>query len=266
MPSRYLSSVARLVVAVSLAVATSACDVVVGGLHARETAKDTWQRSFQLADGGRFELVNQNGRIEVEAVDGDTIEVVAERSAGAPTIDEAKDLLKQVEIQAEVTAGLVKITTKAPKSFGRQHANVKYQVKVPRLTVVWLTNTNGVVKVNGVKGAVHAESTNGTVAAVGIGGEVEARTTNGSVEVEIDQVTGEGVRLETTNGSIELRLPRTVKADLRASAVNGGVHTTDLEVESSREGTRRRIEGRLNGGGAPIEATTVNGGIRLVGK
>jgi len=59
------------------------------------------------------------------------------RSAGAPTIDEAKDLLKQVEIQAEVTTGLVKITrrSRSPSAAARQR---EVQVKC-RGSRVWLT-------------------------------------------------------------------------------------------------------------------------------
>jgi len=95
---------------------------------------------------------------------------------------------------------------------------------------------------------------------------VTASTTNGRLEIEVAQVAGGGVRLETTNGSIELRLPRSAKADVRARAVNGGVRTSDLEVESSGEPARRRVEGRLNGGGPLIQISTVNGGITLIGR
>lgn len=262
---RNLSSATRLLVVLAVAVGAAACDIVVGGLNARETAKDTWQRTFQLPASGRFELVNSNGRVEIEAVDGESIEVVAERTAGASTLDAAKDLLKQIEIQVEQPSGSVKITTKTPRGYG-SHAEVKYRVKLPRLAAVQVKTANGGVKVTGVRGAVQAESTNGTVTATSLGGPVVARTTNGSLEIEVDEVTGEGIRLETTNGSIELRLPKTAKAELRARAVNGSVRTSDLELESSGQQSRRQIVARLNGGGSTIEVKTVNGGINIVGR
>lgn len=255
----------RLVAAVVIAVAASGCDVVVGGLRAKEVARNTWQQTFQLGSGGRFEAVNSNGRIEVEAVDGDAVGIVAERSAGASTIEAANDLLKQVEILVEQSSGHLRVTAKTPKGLGG-HAEVTFKVTVPRLAAVQATTRNGTVKISGVKGAVRMESTNGTVVAAGLGGEVTAVTTNGSIEVEVDQVSGEGIRLETTNGAIELRLPKDAKADIRARAVNGGVRATDLQVESAGDSGRRRIEGRLNGGGPTVVVETVNGGVHLVGK
>jgi len=43
---------------------------------------------------------------------------------------------------------------------------------------------------------------------------------------------------------------------------NGGIDTGPLPVEKV-EASRRRLEGRLNGGGPTIRLETTNGGIRL---
>jgi hypothetical protein len=55
-------------------------------------------------------------------------------------------------------------------------------------------------------------------------------------------------------------LPETAKATVSAAWVNGGITVSGLDFEV-REQSKRRFEGRLNGGGAAIDLKTVNGGI-----
>jgi len=71
-----------------------------------------------------------------------------------------------------------------------------------------------------------------------------------------------GIDLGTTNGGVTLTLPETAKADVSATCTNGGISITGLKLETTQE-SRRHIEGRLNGGGTPIELHTTNGGIRV---
>jgi DUF4097 and DUF4098 domain-containing protein YvlB len=73
------------------------------------------------------------------------------------------------------------------------------------------------------------------------------------------------VSLETTNGSIDLKLPGDAKGTLSARCVNGGIKVTDLPFEKSGEGSRRKLDGTINGGGAALRLETVNGSIRVGG-
>ena len=74
------------------------CDINVGdggfniGL-ATSKAVDTWTRTYTVADGGSFEVVNGNGAIEASQGTGPTVEVRAERTAKASTDEAAKALL-----------------------------------------------------------------------------------------------------------------------------------------------------------------------------
>ena len=70
------------------------------------------------------------------------------------------------------------------------------------------------------------------------------------------------VSLETTNGGVSLTVPDDIKADVSASCTNGGISISGLKMETT-ESTRRRIEGKVNGGGSLIDLRTTNGGIRL---
>jgi DUF4097 and DUF4098 domain-containing protein YvlB len=138
-------------------------------------------------------------------------------------------------------------------------------VKVPAGAEVKFTTVNGGIDLSGLQGRVTAETTNGGVTARDISGAIDASTTNGGVEVELSKVAEGGVKLECTNGGIELRLPRDAKASISASISNGGIETGGLSIDTS-ENSRRRLEGKLNGGGPRIQLEGVNGGIKLSGR
>jgi DUF4097 and DUF4098 domain-containing protein YvlB len=99
----------------------------------------------------------------------------------------------------------------------------------------------------------------------GLGGTVVASTTNGEIKLKMASLGGDGVSLETTNGSIDLKLPGDAKGTLSARCVNGGIKVTDLPFEKSGEGSRRKLDGTINGGGAALRLETVNGSIRVGG-
>jgi hypothetical protein len=81
--------------------------------------------------------------------------------------------------------------------------------------------------------------------------------------VDVDEVAERGIELGCTNGGINLRLPRDSKATLEARITNGGIAADGLDLELTGQASRRRLEGRLNGGGPRIVLAGTNGGIRI---
>src|SRR2546428_22810 len=112
-------------------------------------------------------------------------------------------------------------------------------------------------------GKVMARTTNGAVTGKGLSGGVEARSTNGMVNIDFASVGRDPISAKTTNGGVSISLPQNAKADLSATWTNGGVNVSpDLRVEVT-EKSRRRFEGRMNGGGTPVELHTTNRCIRV---
>jgi DUF4097 and DUF4098 domain-containing protein YvlB len=247
---------------VAAAAATSACELAFTQFSAEQ--KDVWERSYALDPKGEVEIRNTNGTIEVEASADGKVSVSAERVAKAGSDAAAKELLGKIEIREEVSDAAVRLETKAPSGgFMAGHVNVNYRVRVPPTATVRAVNTNGRVTVVGISGRVVAETTNGGVEGRALAGPVTASTTNGGVEVSLSAVHGDGVSLETVNGGVELAVPADAKGDLSLSTVNGGIDTGSLNVELVGEKSRRRLEGRLNGGGPRVRVETVNGGVRV---
>lgn len=249
---------------VAAAVSLAGCDVVVSSLNAKARAEQPWSRSYALSGTGTVEVVNGNGRIEVRGGQGTQVEVKATVVARSATDEQAQEYLKQIEIREDVSADHVRLETTAPRVSG-SHAEVRYELVVPEGASLRLNNTNGQIHITGVNGDVRAETTNGGVKGVDLSGRVEASTTNGGVDLEMLAVAEGGIRAETTNGGVSLRLPASAKANLRASCVNGGISVTGLTLEGG-DSTRRRVEGRLNGGGPAVEVSTTNGGVRVAAR
>lgn len=256
-------TMAPAVAAVIVALAAAGCGPM-GPLSAR--ASDTWTHSYPLSKTGEVTIVNINGKVEVEGVDGSTLQVEAERIVRGATEQLARDFLDRVPIEEHATPDFVSIETKRVVGFliGASY-EVRYHVKAPRSATVRATTVNGGVVVRGMDGQVVARTTNGGVVATEINGGIEARSVNGGVRVQLASLggdRGQRVELSTVNGGVRVALPETAKATVLATWVNGGITMSGLQFEVKEE-SKRRFEGRLNGGGASIRLTTVNGGITL---
>jgi DUF4097 and DUF4098 domain-containing protein YvlB len=232
----------------------------------RSEARDEWTREYALTADGEIEIRNTNGSIEVEPSTDGKVHVVAERIAKAGSDEAAKELLKKTEVGEEVAADRIRIETRRSAAFMSGGAmTVNYRLRVPEAVRTSLQNTNGRITLSSLSGRVRAQTTNGAVRGEGLRGRVEASTTNGGIELELSALHQEGITLETTNGGIRLRLPESAQADISARTVNGGISTGSLPVEAVGETSRRRLEGRMNGGGSRVRLETTNGGIRLDG-
>jgi hypothetical protein len=256
------------VLAVTLAVA--GCDIAVdghGGLGfglAAGKANDQWTRTYQVAAGGRVEIININGRITAEASDGTAVEVLADRTAKGTTDEAAKDLLGRIEMREEVGADRVRVEVLAPRTSGPSGHEFTWTVKVPRGVSVDLRTVNGGIRVANLDGDVRARSTNGAIKGTALlASSVDAAVTNGGVEIEMAKpVTSGTFELEAVNGGVSISLPADSRADIAGRCVNGGI-TSDLQLETVGEQNRRRLDAKLNGGGARVSLETVNGGVRI---
>lgn len=248
----------------ALLMISTGCDIAMADFSEQESAE--WRKTYQLSPGGRIEISNVSGKIQVSPGEGNTVEVYAKRIGKASSKDGAKSALERVQIVDSSDAGVIKVETKVDRSgvtFGHSQTQVEYVVRVPENAELKVTTVNGGVELTGLDGRVIAEATNGAILASDIGGPIEASTTNGGVEVDLASVDEGGVKLECTNGGIKLRLPRDAKATINARISNGGISADGLDLETRGESNRRRLDGDLNGGGPRIELQGTNGGIEI---
>ena len=243
-----------------LVVSLAGCDMA----HLAAKASDEWTHTYPLNAGGEIRIVNTNGTVDVEGVDGNTVEIRAEKIARSATEDAARELLPRINIKEEKSADRISLETERMSGImiGASF-EVQYHVRAPRNAVINVTNTNGLVTVKAMSGQVTAHTTNGGVKGTNLSGAVDARTTNGGVSVDMASVGSGRISLETTNGGVTLALPEKAKASISAACTNGGISVGSLDNFEVSEHSRRHLEGKLNGGGTAIDLQTTNGGIRL---
>jgi hypothetical protein len=252
----------RCIGALAAAVLTAACHSSVPELTGQ--ASDEWVRSYELAADREIQISNTNGPIQLEGYDGRTVEVTAERTARAVSNESARELVSRIAIHEDVQPDRVAVRTEGISGLlvGVSY-QVSYRVRAPHSVVARLRVTNGTVTAKGFRGYLIATSTNGGIVGEGLGGKVEARSTNGHVRVGLTGVAIGGINIRTTNGRVDLALPDSAKADLSAECRNGTVTIDGLKLEPFGEQSQRLVNGKLNGGGPPIEIGTTNGTIRV---
>jgi len=266
-----------LVLVLSAGLSVAACDIktsangnfsfdIAGG-----KATDTWSRTYKVPATGRFELINVNGRITAEPTDGAEIIVEGRREAKGRSDEAAKELLAKLEIREEVGESTVRVESRPPRLSGFSGHEIEWTIKVPKGVVLDLRTTNGGVRLNDLSNDIHAKTTNGGVKGVNITpGVIEASAVNGGVEFALASPLDatDSVDMETVNGGVELALPSESKASISARCVNGGVRVDGLEIAKEEQQNdferRRRLTGTMNGGGAKVNMSTTNGGVRLI--
>ena len=265
-----------LALALSASFGLAACDIKAENGNfdidfASGKATDTWSRTYTVQPGGRFELINVNGRITAEPTDGKEVIVEGRRTAKARSDEAAKERLAQLEIREEVGGSVVRVESRPPRMSGFGGHEIEWTVKIPKGLIVDLRTVNGGVRMNGLTGELYAKSTNGGIKGTKlIVDKIEASVVNGGVEIELGAPLDatDSIELSSVNGGVTLALPAESKATIAARAVNGGVRVSDdlnatREEESHESERRRRFNGTLNGGGAKVNATTTNGGVRI---
>jgi hypothetical protein len=268
----------RTLVVVCLVAAGVACDVKIskdGDVSvdvASGKASDEWRRTFSLPQGGRLEIINVNGLIEVYPASGSEVEIIARREVRARSEEEAKAGLTKAEMLEDVGPDHVKIEVKPNDQgvgFG-QHGRVsingrlsiQYRVSVPAGLATWFRTENGVVRLENIAGRITVASTNGSIIARGLSGSVDASTVNGGIEIGLTAVNGDS-KIVTVNGPATLIVSPEINAELDAAAINGGVTTQDGLPLTADHRTNKRVAGRLNEGGPRISVQTTNGGVHI---
>ena len=263
--------------ALSLGLSLAACDIKTSANGnfsfdiAAGKAEDTWSRTYKVAEKGRFELINVNGKITAMPSDGTEVIVEGHRVAKATSDDAAKDLLAKLEIREEVGESIVRVESRPPRfNGGFNGLQIEWTVKVPKGIVLDLRTVNGGVRLNGIANEVHAKTTNGGVQGEKIDASIlEATAVNGGIEIELAKPleSTDSIEMETVNGGVTLELPTESKATIEARCVNGGVHVGELDIKREEQGNdferKRRLSGTMNGGGASVKLNTTNGGIRV---
>lgn len=261
---------------------------------------ETIEREIPFDSGGSLSVTNRNGDIKVSVWDEDAIKLVAEKTMKVerayswfarliglkePKIEseeDAKAYLEKFKVEVAGERDDLRINTVYPAEATNLRFHVHYRITVPRHAEVNIQTRNGTLTVTGVTGSVEAETTNGSVRLSDITGPAQARSTNGTIEldniaggIEARTVNGridaklatapgpkDEIVCRTTNGRIRLVMPAGANFDLLMRSSSGSL-STDFELASVVEDTKKRLEGTVGEGGPLVSLRTVNGRVAL---
>ena len=121
--------------------------------------------------------------------------------------------------------------------------------------------SGGNVAIENVTGNVKGTTSGGDVEFIGIDGRVKGGTSGGSVKVKL---TGDnkGVDVETSGGDIDILIKDGTGADVDVETSGGSVDC-DMPVTVRGKVRDSELHGKINGGGAPLRASTSGGSIRI---
>jgi hypothetical protein len=219
---------------------------------------------------------SNNGSITVKTYDGK--EVIVEggdgRSRNRPR---GMDGMKRIDVPerglvVEEQNNTITIQDNTP---GGTHITVT----VPPDTSLKLSSHNGSISVEGVHGEIDADCHNGGIKLVNVSGTVLADARNGGINVTMDRVdTAKPSAFSSVNGTIDVTLPADLKANLKMRSSQGSIYSDfDMNVTTGRATTQknntsdgkfrldfdRTILATVNGGGAEMTFTTVNGSVLI---
>jgi hypothetical protein len=235
-------------------------------------ATDEWARTYTIAKGGRLEIVNENGTIDVGRSTGSAVEVRAMRAARDDSDEAAGALLRSVDMNERVAPERVRIEARTPERAARDRGFKKF-VRRPDVTIAYrvllpsglgatFRTESCLIRLDNVDGRFEAATTNGSISGRALSGSLTASSVNGGVQLGFDTLHDD-VEITVVNGGIRIEVPKSIDAQLDATTVNGGIRVDDeLPLEASAR-DRLRVTGRINKGGPRIVLHTTNGGVRV---
>jgi len=215
--------------------------------------------------------ISTSGTIRLSGQEQGRLEYILRKRARAGAQKEAERLLRTVGVRLEKT-GSIYVLSVSPG--GQDLLSHELEVRAPnRLAAAWLETFRGGIEVDGVDGAILAESGDGPVRVGRIGGSLTARTRAGDIEVgsvsgELRCVTGSGnIRagrsggeawFDTGGGSIAVE-----EAAGPVHAVSGG---GDIEVRRAGSSVTARTGGgliRIQKASGPVNVQSAGGSIEI---
>ena len=258
-----------------------------------QAADKTLDRTFNVSPGGTLVVDADAGGVRVRASDANQV-IVRMVFTGSE-----KDLA-DLTFDAVQKDNIVTVTAKKAKrswfSWGGWNGDQQIEVTVPRRYAIDVRTGGGSVDLRDTTGVATLRTSGGDVSAKNVTGNVELRTSGGSIlaeaikgdvdadtsggDVRVLRVDGKiradtsggsvrvsltganrGISATTSGGDIEVKLPRGTSGNVEATTSGGDIES-DLPVTTT-VWKDSRLEGTLNGGGAPIYAHTSGGSIKL---
>lgn len=241
-------------------------------------SSESFERTFAAAEVATLQVTNPVGGVSVVADDVDEVRVRVVKRARGEQLD-----LEDIDVAIDLEDGDLDIETTlpepAPPRF--ENASVKITVTVPAgdtgpdvqslvslVGDISLSGTRGDTVVRGDVGNISASDVDGYLSLSGRVGELTAssvtgldRATTEVGDVKVDLLgVREDVEVGTDVGSVVVGVNEALELDVLAES--GSRVDSELQLEQA-ESSRKRVSGKLNGGGHRLHVFSDVGDVAL---
>jgi len=259
--------------------------VLIVGCEVNSFNKDnaygtSFSKKVSVEDIQKIIVNNVDGDINIRTQNSNEIGITAEKFVTANSMESARSFAYQVNINVYRDGDVLRVETVSPYSMSKEIGEVRvdYEIEVPKVMDVEVSNTNGDVTVENTDGDIDIATTNGDIIVDNVSGDVEATNING--EIALSDIDG-GVDANSTNGNLTISI-RSSKVNCKAKTTNGDIilyirhdastqgtlRTVSGKIESDFSSERPRREGRwefeLGSGDGKLDLWTTNGDIKLL--
>lgn len=191
--------------------------------------EDNITKSFKVGQGGKLTLKTDIGSIEVQGVEGNSLEVEVLRRVEKTSKKKAEEILKDFDIKFSQSGNDVYIEAKYEKDGWsrfwdkiRRRLRVKFIVSVPRVYNIELKTRGGGISVEDLDGEVNCKTSGGGLNFDNITGPIWGRTSGGGIQV--GEVNG-NVDVHTSGGGIRIT---NAKGKVLAHTSGGGITVNEV--------------------------------------
>jgi hypothetical protein len=120
--------------------------------------------------------------------------------------------------------------------------------------------SGGSIRIGKVAGEVKAITSGGSIKVKEVKGTINAKTSGGSVTAYISEQPEGDCSLTTSGGSVSAHLAGNIKVYVDAKTSGGTAHS-DFSIDGEK--SKRKIRGKINGGGPELYLRTSGGGVKI---
>jgi hypothetical protein len=255
--------------------------ILIAALGAAVYAQDSERIHIPFSDPSRPKMVQVSlvdGSIHVHGYDGADVQVEP-RGHRSSRDSRRADGMRRIYpsnsgVLAEEQDNVIRIKPDMANGGGGA-----LDILVPRSVSLQLKTVNGGdISVEGVSGELDVNNTNGAVKLTDVSGAVVAHATNGKVLVTFDRVMpNKPMSFSSVNGTVDVTLPSDFRANVRLKTQNGSIYSdfvmqlsgSGATIDGANDRVMHRVRpdgamsGTINGGGAEMRFTTLNGNIYI---
>lgn len=122
----------------------------------------------------------------------------------------------------------------------------------------WFATSDGDIKLYKVTGMIEASTSDGDITFNECAGSFSGVTSDGNVKGNMTKLSGK-LSVVTSDGNIEVSIPEGVGVDLKMKGEELNLPKTEISGKINEHS----IQGKVNGGGTPVELVTSDGDVTL---